>query len=148
MTAPLFSATASVPAQRRVPIAARYCAAVTGWRHTRRPSCETPTARPADGRWFCSTATGSRADNGRTRASALRGYSHGVSVITDRLGHMLPRGEGGTAKEKASEVGQEAQKVRHSRAFRFVARVGLAARALVYLMLGGLIIEIAVRGHA
>jgi hypothetical protein len=47
----------------------------------------------------------------------------------------------------AAKVEHGAEQVRHNRAFRWFARTGLLARAVVYLVLGGLILQIASSGH-
>ena len=73
-----------------------------------------------------------------------------MSTLFDRLSQILPGLEEGTDKAEwsATKVEQEAQDVRNNGAFRWFARLGLLGRAVVYLVLGALIIQIAANGRA
>jgi hypothetical protein len=61
--------------------------------------------------------------------------------------HGVAKRSAGTTKSDAAKVEHGAERVRHKVAFRWVAHAGLLARALVYGVLGGLILQIAFSGH-
>jgi hypothetical protein len=52
------------------------------------------------------------------------------------------------AKSDADQVMHGADEVRHQPVFRGFARVGILARAVVYVVVGGLILQTAAKGHA
>jgi hypothetical protein len=74
----------------------------------------------------------------------------GVSAHLGRLARLLPGLDEGAsnARAGATKVERGAQKARHKRSFQWFARAGLIARAIVYVILGVLILEIAIKGRA
>jgi hypothetical protein len=72
-----------------------------------------------------------------------------VSTPSGRLPRFGPVDDGANRAESgAARVEQGAQRVRSHGAFRWLAGMGLISRAVVYLVLGALIVEIAAKGHA
>lgn len=53
----------------------------------------------------------------------------------------------GTQRSGTDKVEHGAETIRHNHVFRALARVGLLARAVVYLVVGGLVLDIAASGH-
>jgi Domain of Unknown Function (DUF1206) len=68
----------------------------------------------------------------------------------DRILRFRPEVEEDASQSasSATKVEQGAQRVRTSPLFQWIARVGLLSRAVVYVVLGALILEIAVKGRA
>jgi hypothetical protein len=73
-----------------------------------------------------------------------------MNAVLERLSHFVNGSDHGARKVEsgAAKVEQGAERVRHSRAFRGSARLGLISRAVVYLLLGTLILEIVANGRA
>jgi hypothetical protein len=70
-----------------------------------------------------------------------------VSTKTSERHLGSGRGAGTATQSGAAKVKHGAEQVRHNRAFRWFARAGLLARAVVYLVLGGLVLQIGSSGH-
>jgi hypothetical protein len=74
---------------------------------------------------------------------------NGVSAHLGRLARLLPGPDGGAdhARASATKVERKAQQVRHKRSFQWFARAGLIARAIVYVVLGRLGLQLAIAGR-
>jgi hypothetical protein len=72
-----------------------------------------------------------------------------MSADLGRLTRLLPGldGDVNNARASATKVERRAQQVRRNRSFQWFARAGLIARAVVYVVLGVLILEIAIKGR-
>ena len=70
--------------------------------------------------------------------------------VTDQVETVAPRADGSKepARSTTKDVERGAEEVRHSPVFARLARLGLLSRAVVYALVGALVIEIAVRGRS
>jgi Domain of Unknown Function (DUF1206) len=73
-----------------------------------------------------------------------------MSTAVDHAGSVVPGASHGAKKAQsgATKVARGADDLRRSTGFRWMARVGLLSRALVYCLVGALVIEIAIKGRA